>query len=419
MKIKILNLFTDGKNVGDNSAAFAAAREVESRLEAQFGKNCEINNVKIDVENKSAELLSYLERESDKIIVIGSGAHLLEPMKNLKEANPDIITFFASHQIPQNLGEYLSSLNLVSFPTHILKDLPEGEKASFQNKLVETVGVAHNLVQSDLDREYDIRRQNGEVPDPSEKIALVILGGDALLPHEINGKKYQYYIKKDAEDLAEYSADLIDQGFTVYATCGNRTGMLNPETEESLHTHRLIHPVTKAEIDYQIDPVSQAYIERIAARQGEAGRESDQNFKFFDFKFLEKGVDSAYKALLTAVQKNPGENLVLVPGESTSMISECCDMVPNQSVIIVPNSAMNPSHIAHVASVIESGQAKLLEPQSKEVSSQITETTTSMSAASKIACRIVDQVERALKPRSATQLISGSEMQQVGLFQIG
>ncbi len=368
------------RNAGDDAAAISTAKETQN----QCGGTVEEINIS---EPGCFENLSL----DDNSIVIGSGSHMLDALRDLKQKNSKIITCFASHQVPQHFISNLIDLDLVAFPKHVLT---EENEAVFGNKLVKTIGVAHNLTAEDLQQEF-AKRQNA-IPLKS-KYLFVILGGDA----QLQGTQYQYYSAEEAAETARYVADKVkNEEYFLLITNGPRTGMLNPLDGSKLETHRIL-----PNQEYKVDPVSQAFLDELSTQKISA-----DCFKFYDFKFLEKGVDSAYKALLYSTIITP-ESLVLVPGESTSMISECCDMLPYESILVVQNKAMNDNHHSHVSSVIESGYARSLNIESAEISENLTTTSqTRKSAAATIADGIKQLVYQKLTP---SKLLNPNSAQQL------
>lgn len=363
---KIITLINK-RNAGDDAAAIATAKATQDKIGG------DVEQINISEPNQLENL-----RPENGVIVIGSGSHMLDTMRDLKLKNSTITTCFAAHQIPDNIVDYLPHLDLVAFPQHVLN---EENLTTFKNKLIKTIGVAHNLTSEDLAKEFE-KRQN-EIP-AADKYLLVILGGDA----QLQGDQYQYYTAQEAAKTAQYAAQQVkDEGYFLLVTNGPRTGMLNPTDGTKLGTHR---PVTNPE--YKIDPVSQAFLDELTTQ-----KISGDQFKFYDFKFLENGVDSAYKALLHATKQTP-KSSVLVPGESTSMISECCDMLPREAVLVVPNNAMNNNHKSHVKSVIDSSYAMSLDVESNEISSNLAAAILQRQPA---AATIADEIQKLYHQKSA------------------
>ena len=267
---------------------------------------------------------------------------------------------------------------MVALPAHALNQEDEN---LIGKKLLKTIGVAHNLTQEELLKEYEQKKsQKPEDPIPEDPIPeasrylMVVLGGDAP---DSTGKQ-NFYTPQEAQQLAEFCNSKAEEGYFIIATNGPRTGLHNPQTSEKLNSHR-VTILENGEATYDLDEVSKAFCDKIKS----------PDFKFFDFKFLPKGVDSSYKALLYATSQKEG-SLVLMPGESTSMISEACDFLKPQSVIIYKNGAMNQVHYDHVASVRQSNKAGFLnlEPEIFFTANPKNSQKTNQSAAEKIAEKV-------------------------------
>ena len=178
---------------------------------------------------------------------------------------------------------------------------------------------------------------------------LAVLGGDA----PTSTQRLRFYTPQEATVLARLLiTDIKKRKSILLATNGPRTSKYDPITGKPSFAHYEIHPKTGHPIDYQIDPVSRAFITTLAAGSLKDG----VHFQFFDFKF---GKKSPYKALLGAVARHPGSQAYL-PGESTSMISEGYDCLPSGSVTIYDTTAMNHAHHAHVSSLCAAGYAHRL-----------------------------------------------------------
>jgi hypothetical protein len=77
-----------------------------------------------------------------------------------------------------------------------------------------------------------------------------------------------------------------------------------------------------------------------------------------------------------------------VPGESTSSISECIDVLPYHVVYVYPTTSMNSVHQAHVQSELDAGRIQLLTKDFKEVTKN--PQSKKSSACSKMKCNSVE-----------------------------
>ena len=275
-------------------------------------------------------------------IIIAAGEHNLSAIIPFKQNRTHLA--WSGHQVPATIWNYASNLDFIAIPTHAKEEDKLALREIPRTTIIETIGVAHNTKPEYLAAEY--QKWKPEIIS-GKSYYLVALGGDA--PDE-NGQMH-YYTAEEAYDLGKYIAlQALANNATVLGTNGPRTGKYDPITEEALLTHR----ETKAPLDYRLDAVSAAFISGLVYQ----GLTNNEGFQFFDFIFSKDGVISAYKGLLGAVLDVGGH--VYIPGESTSMVSEACDLLPPQKVIVFENSAMNYAHKRHMYSTYENGYANLL-----------------------------------------------------------
>lgn len=322
-------------------------------------------------------------------IIVAAGEHNLPAISPFKQDR--IHLAWSGHQVPATIWDYAPKLDFISIPTHT----KEADKVALRKihnaSIIETVGVAHNTKHENLITEY--QKWQPQIIS-GERYYLAVLGGDA--PDE-NGQM-NYYTAEEAYDLGKYIAlQALANNATVLSTNGPRTGKHDPITEEALLTHRELHPITKEPLDYRLDAVSAAFISGLIYE----GLTNNKNFQFFDFRFGKNGVVSAYKALLGAVLEVGGH--AYIPGESTSMVSEACSLLPPQSVTVFNNSAMNETHKRHVKSTYKNIYANLLldnmefTPIIPQAASELHE---NLSATETIAKAIVDDFDLSLTKKS-------------------
>ncbi len=161
------------------------------------------------------------------------------------------------------------------------------------------------------------------------------MGGDAEMS---NGKDWQLFSIENARKLAKEIAAFIKKtGYKILITNGPRTGSFINLTIKDSSAHR----------GGELDKVSSAFLDELH----HAGLQKGQHFEFFDFQF---GQPSALKAIMAVVLKNKG--FMVVPGESTSSISEIMAVIP---AVIYENDALNPMHKVFVDKVIQNNMAIL------------------------------------------------------------
>ena len=280
-------------------------------------------------------------------IIISAGLYGIEAIKLLKSENKtsnNILAIHVSHQILNNnklshiqlvrTEEKSSGADIIVLPTHILETTDRKQLESKYTKLVRVIGVAHNLELHEIEKEY---AKFEHILPKADRYIGVILAGDAP---DSNGKMH-YYTESDAQKLAEYVSNLaIKQNYTVLVTNSPRTGKHNQRTNKEqpeVHQNGVMDPVT--------------------AKFQEVLIKNKVNFKLFDFQ---KNKPSFYKAMVGAILHHPS-NMIFIPGESTSMISECLDILPGSNVVIYYNSAMNKNHERHVKSEYDNGRASVLQ----------------------------------------------------------
>ncbi len=319
-KLHVVNL-KNGKNAGDDNNALAITKEV-LRLEAGA------LNTTVDVEEIDSFIKSAAEDTSSTYVFIGAGNQSLEPLSKAKKAIASCKTIWSSHQVYKEILDHEENLDKIALP------ITEQIELKDASKRISTLGVPSILNAADTVKEYEAKKDR--IISSDTGYITIVMGGDAN--NAVTGK-WQYYTVAEAEALADYAAFLHKKsGKKLLITNGPRTGKFNPETGEETLNHRDFDPKTKEAVYAMTDPCSDALIEKLV----EKGLSIGEDFQFSDFRFLEKGVDSAYKSFLGAVVKNKSNSFVLMAGESTSMLTDCLNVDVNLAAYT--NKAMNDSH---------------------------------------------------------------------------
>ncbi len=371
----------DGQHAGDDNNALGIQRALQSRLISE-GIDVIVSTSPITPES-IIHLKTTFEQEADtQFIVVGAGVQCLEPLYQLKQANPNILTSWSGYQYFAELDEpkYQEKIDYIALPAHILTDEVKAKLSHNQEKVISTVGVPHNTRSETILAEYQKKKgsilEKDDIPE-KDKYLFVILAGDAS---DSTGKM-NYFTEAEAFKLGQFSAQkAIREDRYILATNDPRTGKIEL-------AHRVVHTKTKMPLDYQIDWVSQEF------NMGVKSITSDNIHTFYDFKFLAVDGESAYKSILGALNSDSSKHAVLVPGESTLMISEVCDLLPNSETFVYLNGAMNAEHRAFVDSVCAAGKAlalSLLPEVGFVVPSEEAEENAAGSAADKIARVIQD-----------------------------
>ena len=337
-------IVSDKNYVGDRNQILGVADKTK-----QYFKSHKISSsiLEYDISNIE-EIKEKLEKNKNLAILISSGSYGIKAITSLK-SDPTIakkvLAVHLSHQLlnSNNLGHRQlvqtkdnssSGADIIVLPVHVLNKDNSKQLASDYTTLVPTIGVAHNVQQLTIEKEYNKYKSSFPV---SDKYLAVILAGDA----PDSSAEMHYYTATEAEKLAQYVSNMAtSENYAVLVTNGPRTGKYDSKTGEEQNVHN----------NGIIDPVTLKFTEIL--------EKNKVSYKLFDFQ---KGQPNAYKeAIFGAILYNPGSE-ILVPGESTSMISECLDTLPKDRAIIYYNSAMNINHDKHVESEFNNGRAAILD----------------------------------------------------------
>jgi hypothetical protein len=210
----------------------------------------------------------------------------------------------------------------IAIPEHVM-DANVQKIAKQQNlTLIPTQGVLHTMSAQTL-----ASQDTSAIHLTDAKVGL-ILGGDAEMS---NGKDWKLFSEDNARKLAKEIAAFIKKtGYKILITNGPRTG-------RSATAHKT----------EELDVISAAFLQELERE----GLVNGTDFEFFNFQF---GQPSALKAVMKIVLNNKG--FMIVPGESTSSISEIMAVMP---ALIYENDAMNSIHHAFMNQVIHSNAAVL------------------------------------------------------------
>ncbi|HUX78706.1 MAG TPA: hypothetical protein VMW10_03015 [Alphaproteobacteria bacterium] len=283
----------------------------------------------------SLQIKNSIEKDlaDQKVIVVGSGEGGIEGIKDL-QSNPSLTTCLLSHMFLEAYQNpsLLEKVNLIALPTHV----SAGLKDKLGSKLIETTGVAHNRQIEMVDEVY---LEWGQKELPACDIYLaVVLGGDAPIPGP--SKEMRLFTEEDATLLAKYVAQDANDA-CVLVLNGPRTGKHDADKKEILTVHRGGYS----------DRITELFQKELAARDVE-------NVKIFDFQHGSQTPYNSFDLALGAVKATRGR--IIVPGDSTSMVSEAIDTLCPGHVLVYESSAMNEVHHAHIASELAAGRAYVL-----------------------------------------------------------
>jgi mitochondrial fission protein ELM1 len=242
------------------------------------------------------------------------------------------INFIKSGTIPTHVKvllcthqcfDYMNDLHdvYITMPEHAITESIKNFAQTNNLTLIPTLGVLHTMSGKALASE-----DASVIHLTDAKIGL-ILGGDA----ETLEGGWKVFSVENAQRLANEIAKFQKRtGDKILITNGPRTG-------RSAIAHKTDG----------LDVVSTAFLNALR----EAGLKEGTDFEFFNFQFSRP---SALKAVMKVVLNNKG--FMIVPGESTSSISEILAVMP---AAIYEHDAMNEQHRAFVEKLTRSRSAVL------------------------------------------------------------
>lgn len=190
-------------------------------------------------------------------------------------------------------------------------------------ELIPTQGVLHRMSAKVINAE-----DTSIIHMKDAKVGL-ILGGDAEMP---NGKDWKLFSEKNAHELGlEICEYLKKTGHKILITNGPRTGAFIDGHNRDPNAHK----------DGKVDKISRVFLNTLE----EAGFKQGEHFEFYDFQF---GTTSALKAVMAVVHKNKG--FMIVPGESTSSISESIAVMPT---VVYRVDSMNTVHESYLGDLVD------------------------------------------------------------------
>lgn len=255
-------------------------------------------------------------------IVLGMGSHGLAMLREISSeiSHENIITIWAGHQIFTGLEDAINLFNLITLPSYAVNDDFQKKFIHSKTKLVKTYAVAHNMDYEQLDSE--LMQWKTMIPKAKHYMG-VILGGDA---DEKNGTM-RCFEPNEAIKLANTLIALNKENPTFFLISNsNRTGRYHPVTKEIMNHH------TKN----MVDQTSQALLDAL--------NKASIAYQFFNYTVNQS---SAYKAILGQIRQST-KNAILVTGDSSMMISEIVDLLPDNAIYIAKISSMNETHHANI-----------------------------------------------------------------------
>ncbi|MDP1724401.1 MAG: hypothetical protein Q8L85_06835 [Alphaproteobacteria bacterium] len=251
----------------------------------------------------------------------------------------DTISVHLCHMVTSDHPKLVGKVDFMALPIHAIDHFDQ-TIAGTKTQLIKTIGVSHNRQIETIEQIYQANKNKISKNGP---YLGIILGGDAPTPEG----KIQLFTEENVRHLANYVADMRQDRHLLIIN-GPRTGKHDAQLQEIKTSHR----------DGQKDFVTQAFVDELSKR-----KISEDQYTLFDFQFNVPNNDM--DLVLGALRQT--QSSVLVPGESTSSISECIDVLHPNAVSVYCNTAMNLVHGAHVKSEMDANRIKLLSLDLKEV----------------------------------------------------
>jgi hypothetical protein len=283
-------------------------------------------------ENDLCSYVSVLQSNVDKkpiILAVGE-----KTVNSYAEMLPFVgtISVHLCHMVTSNHPKLVGKVDFMALPIHAI-DHFEQTLAGTTTQLIKTIGVSHNRQIEAIQQIYQTDKNKISKNGP---YLGVILGGDA--PTQTG--EIKLFTEENVRHLANYVADMRQDRHLLIIN-GPRTGKYDTQLQEIKTSHR----------EGQKDFVTQAFLDELSKRNI-----SLEQYTLFDFQFNMPNNDM--DLVLGALRQT--QSSILVPGESTSSISECIDVLQPNAVSVYCNSAMNPVHEAHVKSEMGANRIKLL-----------------------------------------------------------
>ncbi len=332
-----LYLLSNHENTGDHNQALGILAALKKLTDHNL--SFKDLNTKIISPLKIKEEIEK-DLPGEKVIVIGAGEGGIDGIMDLS-ANPNLIICLTSHMFLERYRDpnLLEKVKFIALPTHAIAQVKE----QLGTKLIETTGVAHNRYPEEADKVYE-KWGNTELP-PCKTYLGIVLGGDAPAPGPAN--EIKLFTECDAAKLADYISQNAKEA-CILVLNGPRTGKHDLNKNEILTVHR------KGELDH----MTKLFKQKLAAK-------GIKNVKVFDFQHNtpeNKSWTAPYNSfdlVIGALRATNGE--IMVPGDSTSVISESIDTLPPGKVLVYEDSAMNEVHKAHLVSELRAGRISVLE----------------------------------------------------------
>lgn len=354
--------------VGDKDAILAISQSLQRREPGLSSSHYEIR--KTDEEQDIQSTIQKLSQSAKSIkIIISSGEYGVKLFSQLGRGT-DRILVHAAHQLSAYHENLIGIADIIALPGHLDLGNFEAKLRAGGGALVCTRGVAHT---ASIDKYRQAYGEQGDVLSRIQSpILLWYLGGDAP---DHRGQQHLYDEKSALSNL-QGILKVRQKGQTIVVIDGPRTGMIDPVTmkpRNGSHETSVLNPIT-------------AFVRDQLLKEG---LESAKDFYVFTFI---KGQKSLLNGFLGKINQEGG--VVVLPGESTSVITSCYDTLPARNVLVLKNSAMNEGHEAYL---MFDKRIRLLNEEGIVTEGQKTVGAPDLSAAEKIAESILLNLKANIK----------------------
>lgn len=333
----MIYILSNQNNAGDHNQTLGITRALQ--------KYTNKNVVFKDIDTKTTSFFKIKEEIvkdllHEKVIIIGAGEGGIDGIEPLSP-HPNLIICLISHMFLERYKDpkLLEKVRFITLPNHT----PTHIKKQIGDKLIQTIGVAHNHQPEDPDKVYE---KWGKEVLPSCKTYLgMMLGGDAPAPGP--GQNIKFFTEEDATKLAGYITHNVKDA-CILVLNGPRTGKYDHDQKEISTVHWKGNS----------DPITKFF-------EGQLVMGGIQNIRIFDFQHNSSDNQewvlpyNSFELVTGALRATQGH--ILIPGDSTSMISEAIDMLPPNKVIANETGSMNEVHKAPFISELAMNRISILE----------------------------------------------------------
>ncbi|WP_218459954.1 hypothetical protein [Rickettsia sp. TH2014] len=249
MKTILLVVLLSSQYMGDNSNTLGIRTTLSEGYEKE---GFTVENVGINIEELENAQINTNQAKK-QVIFIGAGLDGIKGFDILKSTKNNSKFIWSGHQLPTEVKDDLEVLDTISLSFYALNEEQKKyiKQANPEIKLIETIGIPHNLTKEECIKDYNDLKNAEKIPSSHKGYIITCLAGDTP---DAQGN-IKFYTENEAYELGKHLAKIAkDQNMILLATNGHRTGQYNPETKEKLSVHKK---------EDQLDKVSQKFLEEV------------------------------------------------------------------------------------------------------------------------------------------------------------